>query len=31
LTRIQMQGKKAMDVSEYLVGNKIETGEVLGS
>jgi methionyl-tRNA formyltransferase len=30
LKRIQLQGKKAMDVSEYLVGNKIETGEVLG-
>ena len=30
LKRIQLQGKKAMDVSEYLAGNKIETGEVLG-
>lgn len=30
IKRIQLQGKKAMDVSEYLVGNKIETGEVLG-
>lgn len=30
LKRIQLQGKKAMDVSEYLIGNKIETGEVLG-
>ncbi len=30
IKRIQLPGKKAMDVSEYLVGNKIETGEVLG-
>ena len=30
LKRIQMPGKKAMDVSEYLKGNKIEDGEVLG-
>ena len=30
LKRIQMPGKKAMDVSEYLKGNKIEAGEVLG-
>lgn len=30
LKRIQMPGKRAMDVSEYLVGNKIETGEILG-
>jgi methionyl-tRNA formyltransferase len=30
LKRIQMPGKKAMEVSEYLAGNKIETGEVLG-
>jgi len=30
LTRIQMPGKKAMDVSEYLAGNKIKAGEVLG-
>lgn len=30
LTRIQTPGKKAMDVSEYLKGNRIETGEVLG-
>jgi methionyl-tRNA formyltransferase len=31
LTRIQMPGKKAMDVSEYLKGNRMEAGEVLGS
>jgi len=30
LKRIQMPGKKAMDVSEYLKGNKVEDGEVLG-
>ena len=30
LTKIQMPGKKAMQVSEYLKGNKIEQGEVLG-
>ncbi len=30
LKRIQMPGKKAMDVSEYLKGNKIGDGEVLG-
>jgi len=30
LKRIQMPGKKAMDVSEYLKGNKIEAGVVLG-
>lgn len=30
LKKIQMPGKKAMDVSEYLKGNKIEDGEVLG-
>ncbi len=30
LTRIQLPGKKAMEVSEFLKGNKIETGEILG-
>lgn len=30
ITKIQMPGKKAMLVSEYLKGNKIETGEILG-
>jgi methionyl-tRNA formyltransferase len=30
LKRIQMPGKKAMEVSEFLKGNKIEAGEVLG-
>lgn len=30
LKKIQMQGKKAMHVSEFLAGHKIETGEVLG-
>lgn len=30
LKRIQMPGKKAMDVSEYLKGNRIEIGDVLG-
>ncbi|HYE68736.1 MAG TPA: methionyl-tRNA formyltransferase [Anaerovoracaceae bacterium] len=30
LKRIQMPGKKAMDVSEYLKGNKIEEDEILG-
>jgi len=30
LKRIQMPGKKAMDVSVYLKGNKIEVDEVLG-
>lgn len=30
LTRIQMPGKRAMDVSEYLKGNKIEIGSILG-
>ncbi len=30
LTRIQMPGKKAMDVSAWLLGNKIEPGIVLG-
>lgn len=30
LKRIQMPGKKAIDVSDYLVGNKIEAGEILG-
>ncbi len=29
-TNIQMPGKKAMDVSVYLLGNKIEIGAVLG-
>lgn len=29
-TNIQMPGKKAMDVSAYLLGNKIEIGAVLG-
>jgi len=31
LTNIQMPGKKAMDVSAFLLGNKIEEGTVLGS
>ena len=31
LKKIQMPGKKAMDVSEFLKGNKIAAGEVLGS
>ena len=30
LTNIQMPGKKAMDVSTFLLGNKIEEGTVLG-
>ena len=30
LRRIQMPGKKAMDVSAWLLGNKIEIGTVLG-
>ncbi len=30
LTVIQMPGKKAMDVSAFLAGNKIETGVILG-
>jgi methionyl-tRNA formyltransferase len=30
LTRIQMPGKKAMETREYLKGNKMEAGEVLG-
>ena len=30
LKNIQMPGKKAMDVSAFLLGNKIETGTVLG-
>lgn len=30
LDRIQMPGKKAMDVSAFLAGNKIEIGTVLG-
>jgi methionyl-tRNA formyltransferase len=30
LTKIQMPGKKAMDVSEFLKGNRIKTGEILG-
>ena len=30
LTNIQMPGKKAMDVSAWLLGNKIEPGTVLG-
>ena len=30
LTRIQMPGKKEMDVSAWLLGNKIEIGTVLG-
>lgn len=30
LERIQMPGKKAMDVSAFLAGNKIEIGTVLG-
>lgn len=29
-TNIQMPGKKAMDVSSYLLGNKIEIGVILG-
>lgn len=29
-TRIQMPGKKAMDVSAFLLGNKIEIGTILG-
>ncbi len=31
LTRIQMPGKKPMEVSDYLKGNRIETGEILGT
>lgn len=31
LKRIQMPGKKAMDVSDFLRGNKITVGEILGS
>lgn len=30
LERIQMPGKKAMHVSDYLLGNKIEIGTILG-
>ncbi len=30
VTEIQMPGKRAMEVSEYLKGNKIEIGTVLG-
>ena len=30
LTNIQMPGKKAMDVSAWLLGNRIETGTILG-
>lgn len=30
ITRIQMPGKRAMDVSDFLKGNKIEIGTVLG-
>ncbi len=30
VTRIQMPGKKPVDVSEYIKGNKIEIGTVLG-
>ena len=30
ITRIQMPGKQAVDVSEYIKGNKIETGTFLG-
>ncbi|MGI6732824.1 MAG: methionyl-tRNA formyltransferase [Anaerovoracaceae bacterium] len=30
VTRIQMPGKRPMDVSEYIKGNKIEIGTVLG-
>ncbi|HVI39184.1 MAG TPA: hypothetical protein VM577_00865, partial [Anaerovoracaceae bacterium] len=30
IEKIQMPGKKAMQVSEYLKGNKITIGEVLG-
>ena len=30
IKNIQMPGKKAMDVSAFLLGNKIETGTVLG-
>ena len=30
LTNIQMPGKKAMDVSAWLLGNRIEIGTVLG-
>lgn len=30
ITKLQMPGKRAMQVSEYLKGNKIEIGEVLG-
>ncbi|MDD4564269.1 MAG: methionyl-tRNA formyltransferase [Eubacteriales bacterium] len=31
IKRIQMPGKKAMDAAEYLKGNRISAGEVLGS
>ncbi|MFA7660294.1 MAG: methionyl-tRNA formyltransferase, partial [Anaerovoracaceae bacterium] len=30
ITRIQMPGKQAVDVSEYIKGNKIEIGTFLG-
>ncbi len=30
ISRIQMPGKKAMDVAEFLKGNNIQVGEVLG-
>ncbi len=30
VTRIQMPGKQAVDVSEYIKGNKIEIGTILG-
>ncbi len=30
LKKIQMQGKRSMQVSEFLAGHKIEAGEVLG-
>lgn len=30
ITRLQMPGKKAMDVAAFLLGNKIEIGSILG-
>jgi methionyl-tRNA formyltransferase len=30
ITNLQLPGKKAMDISAFLLGNKIEEGSVLG-
>jgi methionyl-tRNA formyltransferase len=30
LKKIQLPGKKSMDVSEFIKGNKISAGEILG-